>query len=457
MSNKVMSVSELLERSRKAQKQFEFATQETVDAASKALLKVIFDNQVELGTMAYEETRMGDLNDKIAKCKNKSCQIYHSIKDKKTVGIIKVDEENKIYNVAKPMGVVASIVPSTNPVVTPMSNGAFAIKTRNSVIFAPHPRAINLTKRIVELFRGELKKLGLPEDLVLGLEEVSIEATGELMAGSDIIVATGGMGMVKSAYSSGTPALGVGAGNVQVIVDRDVDLDDAAEKILNGRRFDNGLICLGEQTVFVPKELFDDFVKSFEKAGGFYVSDETETNNLREAMFPNKGPISRDIVGQNALKVAELAGLTVPATTKVIAATASGLGHDDVLCREKMCPVLNIMTYDTFEEGVSKMVENLEAEGKGHSVGVHSNNKEHIEYVGVQCSVSRCIVNQPCGTTGGGSPTNGFTPTTTLGCGSWGNNSFSGNFNYTQLLNITRIGYLKDYSYLPHPEKVWEE
>ncbi len=453
---KVQSVIDIVNIAKKAQEQFAFATQEQADAAAHAVLRVVYDNQVELGTMAFEETRMGDLNDKIAKCKNKSSQIWHSIKNEKTVGVINRIEEKKILEIAKPMGVVASIVPSTNPVVTPMSNAAFALKTRNAVVFAPHPRAVKLTNHIVNLFQAELEKLGLPKDLVQTVDVVSLDATTTLMSECDVIVATGGMGMVKSAYSSGKPAYGVGAGNVQVIVDTDADIADAAKKILQGRRFDNGLICLGEQTIFVQEEQMDEFIAEFTKVGGHYITDAADVEKLREGMFPEQGPISRDIVGQNAMKVAELSGLEVPEGTLVIAATASGLGHADVLCREKMCPVLNIMTYKTFEEGVAMMVENLEAEGKGHSVGIHSKNDAHIEYVGIQCCVSRCIVNQPTGTTGGGSPTNGFTPTTTLGCGSWGNNSFSGNLNYDHLMNITRVGYLKETSYLPDPAKAWD-
>ena len=277
------------------------------------------------------------------------------------------------------------------------------------------------------------------------------------MAKADVIVATGGMGMVKSAYSSGKPAFGVGAGNVQCIVDTDADLADAAAKILSGRRFDNGLICLGEQTAFVQKDQMADFIKAFEAVGGYYVSNEEDTQKIRDGLFPNQGPISRDVVGMSAVKVAEVIGLDVPKETLVIATTAKAIGHGDVLCREKMCPVINIMPYDTFEDGVALMVANLEAEGKGHSISVHTNTPAHAEYAAMQCSVSRCIINQPAGTTGGGSPTNGFVPTTTLGCGSWGNNSFSGNLNFDHLMNITRIGYPREESYLPSPELAWEE
>jgi succinate-semialdehyde dehydrogenase len=454
--NKKTTVEELIARSKAAQEKFEFATQEQADAAARAMCKVVYDNDKKLGTMAAEETKMGSVEDKIAKCHMKSSLIWHSIKDKKSVGIINRIEELRMLEIAKPMGVVASVIPSTNPIVTPMSNSAFALKTRNSIIFAPHPRAVQCTKLLVGLFRAELAKLGFPEDLVLALEDVTIEDSAKLMSLADVVVATGGMGMVRAAYSSGKPAYGVGQGNIQCIVDDDVDLADAAAKIVIGRSFDNGLICLGEQTVFVPEGKFDAFVKEVEKQGGYYVKDPEVVEKIREGLFPNGGPISRKVVGLTAEGVAAEIGIDVPAGTRVILVKAKGAGRKDLLCREKMCPVLSIIPYGTFEEGVAMVVENLDYEGKGHSLGIHSNNKEHVEYAAIQCSVSRVIVNQPAGLTGGGSPTNGFTATTTLGCGSWGNNSFSGNLNYDHLMNITRVGYPYDESYLPDPALAWD-
>lgn len=453
---KKSTVEELVARSKAAQKQFEFATQEQADMAARVICKVVFDNAEMLGKMAAEESRMGSVNDKIAKCRNKSALIWQSLKGKKTVGVINRIEEKKMLEVAKPMGVVAAIIPSTNPVVTPMGNAASALKTRNSIIFAPHPRAVKCTKLLVEMFQTELEKIGLPKDLVLGLEQVSIEDSGALMSMADVVVATGGPGMVKAAYSSGKPSLGVGQGNVQCIVDRDVELGEAAEKILAGRSFDNGLICLGEQTAFVPEEKFDAFVEEMKKHGGYYVDAPDQVGKVREGLFPEGGPISRDVVGLTAAQVGEKLGLDVPEDTRAIVVRAEGVGRAEQLCREKLCPVIAVYPYGTFEEGVAMMVENLEYEGKGHSIAIHSNTPEHVEYAAIECSVSRVIVNQPAGTTGGGSPTNGFTPTTTLGCGSWGNNSFSGNFNYEHLMNITRVGYPYEESYLPNPEMAWD-
>lgn len=450
------TVEEVIELSKNAQEIFSTVTQEQADGAAKAICKVIFDNAKMLGEMAATETKMGKLEDKITKCYAKSSLIWESLKDKKSVGVIRKDEDKKIIEIAKPMGVVASILPSTNPVVTPMSNGAFALKTRNSIIFAPHPRAINLTDVVVKLFREELEKLGLPADLVLCLEENSIEESGKLMQMADVVVATGGMGMVKAAYSSGKPAYGVGAGNVQSIVDEDCDLEKAAKDILLGRKFDNGLICLGEQMVFVPENKYDEFIEKLEENYAFYIDDANTVQKVRETLFPDNGPINKDVVGKSAVEVSEILGIKVPENTEVIVVKAGGIAEEDVLCKEKICPVLSIYPYKTFEEGVEMMVSNLNFEGKGHSISIHSNSDDRILYAAEKCSVSRVIVNQPSGTTGGGSPTNGFIPTTTLGCGSWGNNSFSGNFNYEHLMNITRVGYALDESYLPKPELAWE-
>ena len=452
-----ITVEELVARSRAAQEQFAFATQAQVDAAAKAVCKVVYDHQEELGKLAAEETRMGNVPDKIAKCRNKSALIWNSIKNRKSVGVINRLETQRMLEIAKPMGVVASVVPSTNPVVTPMSNAAFALKCRNSVIFTPHPRAIKCTQLLVKMFREEMKKLGFPEDLILMVDEVSNEESFRLMSACDIVVATGGMGMVKAAYSCGKPAFGVGQGNVQCIVDDNVDLEEAAKKIIAGRIFDNGLICLGEQTVFVPEGKLGDFVAAMERNGAYYVDDEATLDKVREAVFPNGGAISRDIVGLNAEQCAKVIGIDVPAGTRILVCRAKGPGHADVLCREKMCPIISVLPYHTFEQGVDMMLQNLDYEGKGHSIGIHSKNPEHVEYAAEKCPVSRVVVNQPVGTTGGGSPTNGFTPTTTLGCGSWGNNSFSGNFDMVHLMNITRVGYPLDESYLPDTDKAWED
>lgn len=400
---------------------------------------------------------MGNYADKVVKCRTKTQLIWNYMKGKKTVGVISRDEKTKMLEVAKPMGVVASVIPSTNPIVTPMSNAACALKTRNSIVFSPHPKANRCTMEAVRLFQAELEKLGLPKDLVLTLEYPDKEESTRIMSLADITVATGGSGLVRRAYSSGKPAIGVGPGNVQCIVDDDVNLGKAADDVISGRIFDNGLICLGEQTVFVPISKYDAFVAELQCRGTYYVDNPAEKEKIRNAIFPNGGPINRDITGQDVMKVAEIAQIEVPAGTRMIAVKGDAVGEAEQLCREKMCPVLTLIPYETFEEGVDMMCQNLEFEGKGHSVGVHSNNQEHIEYAAIKCPVTRVIINQPTGTTGGGAYNNCFIPTTTLGCGSWGGNSFSDNFNYRHLLNISHVGFPHENTLVPSAEEIWAD
>lgn len=456
MDNKEI-IKSMIEKSRKAQREFEAFDQLQVDRIVRAIAKVVWDNAEPLAKMAVEETGMGVYEDKVAKNKGKSRIIWHSIKDKKSVGIIGEDKEKGLIYVAKPMGVIALVTPCTNPIVTPMCNLMFALKGRNSAIIAPHPRAKKCGRVTVDLFLKELKKLGAPENLIQYIDEPSIELTQELMQQSDVVVATGGMGMVKAAYSSGHPSFGVGAGNVQVIIDRDVDFSDAADKVIRGRIFDNGIICSGEQTVIAPEDKYDEVIEAFKKHGAFYAADRATVDKFRKVIFDEKGIISKYVVGQSVQSIAKLAGVSVPEGTRVILLKASGIGREDLLCKEKMCPVMASFSYKTFEEGVKIAQANLDYEGKGHTVAVHTNNLEHVKYAGVNLTVSRLVVNQPSSLTAGGSFFNGFAPTTTLGCGSWGNNSISENLDYKHLINISRIGLFNKDAKAPTDDEIWKE
>jgi succinate-semialdehyde dehydrogenase len=306
----------------------------------------------------------------------------------------------------------------------------------------------------VELINKELDKLGAPKYLIQILDQQSRENTKNLISSADIVIATGGMGMVKAAYSSGKPALGVGAGNVQCIIDTDADIETAAPQIIAGRIFDNGIICSGEQSIILPEERYDEMIRVFEKNGAFVINKPEDKEAIRAAMF-EEGAMSRHAVGQSVQTIAKLAGLTVPEGTKVIIVEADGSGEKDILAKEKMCPVLAAFRYKTFEEGVEIARDNLEEEGKGHSVSIHSNNKEHIEYAGQELCVSRFVVNQTCATSAGGSFFNGLAPTNTLGCGSWGNNSISENLDYKHLINISRIAYYMKDNHVPTDEELW--
>lgn len=443
-----------IKRAEKAQNKYEEYTQEQVDEVVKIVAKTVHDNAELLAELAVKETEMGVYEDKVLKNKTKAKIIWNNLKNKKSVGIIKKDEETGITEIAKPMGVVAAITPMTNPIVTPMSNAMFALKGRNAIIITPHHRSIKSSTRTVELINNELKKINAPKHLIQILDHHSRENTRSLIEKADVVVATGGMGMVKTAYSSGKPALGVGAGNVQCIIDRDIDIKEAVSKIVLGRTFDNGIICSGEQSVIIPKETYENVIEAFKQNHAYYVTNEDERDKFRQAIF-EFGSMSRHAVGQSALKIAELAGVEVPTDTKVIVIKAED--RTDILGKEKMCPVLTAYEYDLFNEAVEIAESNLEVEGKGHSVCIHSDNIENIEYAGEQLAVCRFVINQASATSGGGSFYNGFAPTNTLGCGSWGNNSISENLDYKHLINISRIGYYMKDNKVPTDEELWGE
>ena len=452
--NDVSIVEEMIRRSREAQSVFEKSGQEQVDILVKAIAKTVFDNAETLARMAVDETRMGNYEDKLKKKLGKSRIIWHSLKGKKSVGIIDYDTKTQIALVAKPMGVIGAVTPCTNPVVTPMCNIMFALKGRNSIIIAPHPRAKKCGKYVIDLFRTEIEKLGAPPDLIQIIENPSIDLTNELMQKVDVVVATGGMGMVKAAYSSGKPAYGVGVGNVQVIIDRDADIKDAVEKIVIGRAFDNGIICSAEQTIMIPRDKFDEAMSEFSKNNCYFIKDKKDKQKLRETLFIEGLP-NKEVVGQTALKIAEIAGIEVPADSKVLIVETDGIGEEDVFCEEKMCPVLAVIRYDKFKDAVKMAQTNLDVEGKGHTVTIHSNNKENIEYASENIRVSRFLINQICATSNGGSFFNGLAATTTLGCGSWGNNSISENLDYKHLINISRIAYLQKDAVAPTDKELW--
>lgn len=432
-------VASLVEKSKIAQKQFESFTQEQVDAIVKEIGVVVFENAEMLAREAVDETGMGVYEHKVLKNRGKSQGIWSDLKDAKSVGIIDRDEKTGIVKVAKPIGVVGAVTPTTNPIVTPMCNAMFALKGRNSIIVAPHPRSKRCSTHTVNLINEALKKYNAPANLIQIIEEPSIEMTTELMKQADVVVATGGAAMVKSAYSSGKPAFGVGPGNVQVIVDRDVNFEEAAEKIIAGRTFDNGIICSGEQSIIAHKDDFAAVMKAFEAKGAYVISDAAAKDAFRNVLFTD-GHITGAVVGQSVQDLAKMAKVEVPADTKVIVIEGDGVGNDDILCKEKMCPVMVALKYDNFDEALKIAQINLEVEGKGHSCAIHSNNKEHVEQAGVYLTVSRLVVNQPCSSSAGGALTNGFAYTTTLGCGTWGNNSISENLNFRHLINVSQIG-----------------
>jgi len=449
-----MEIKEMVVAARKAQVIYdEYFDQEKADLVVRLTAKVMFDNADDLAHRGHTETEMGNYQDKRAKVLNKSKGLWQDLKGKKSMGIIGIDEVTNLIEIAKPIGVVAGIIPMTNPVVTIMSKVMFALKTKNAIIISPHPKAKNTCIHTVDLIRKAVCPHGVPEDLIQIIEEPTLDKTQELMRECDVIVATGGMPMVKSAYSSGKPSFGVGAGNVQVILDRYIDLDDAAEKVITGRSFDNGIICSGEQSIIYPRAEKSDVFEAFVRHGAYFVP-ETDREKLVNTLFIN-GNINRDIVGQDVFVIAQKAGISIPGTTRVMIVEAKGIGKEDIVSKEKMCPVLAAFPYDFFEEAIQIAKTNLNMEGSGHTAAIHSNNQANIIKAGSELSVSRLIVNAPSATTAGGSLQNGLPVTNTLGCGSWGNNSISENFTYKHLLNITRIAPLSTRMRVPTDEEIW--
>ncbi|MGF6376016.1 succinate-semialdehyde dehydrogenase [Clostridiales Family XIII bacterium PM5-7] len=447
-------ISQYIERARAAQAAFELMTQEQVDLAVKTVGKVVYDHAEFLADIAVTETGMGNYPDKVAKNKQKSKIVWNNLKGKRSRGILETDEATGITKVAKPMGVVAAITPCTNPIVTPMSNAMFALKCGNAIIITPHHRAQKCSGKTVELINEELSKLGYPEHLIQILDQHSRENTRNLIASADVTIATGGAGMVEAAYSSGRPALGVGAGNVQCIIDEGYDYEVAVPKIIAGRTFDYGIICSGEQSVICPEGDFDRIMDIFAANGAYVVKDPKELEALRTALFADGKP-NKYSIGQSPERIAELAGIDLPKGTNIIVAVADGTAKTDLLGGEKMAPVIAAYQYKTLDEAIDIASENLEKEGKGHSVAIHSDDETHIQKIGEALCVSRFVVNQVCASSAGGSFYNGLAPTNTLGCGSWGHNSISENLDYKHLMNVSRIArYMAD-NRVPSDEELW--
>jgi len=446
----------LVAAARAAQQEFETYPQEKVDAACRAICKTVYDNAEMLARMAVDETRMGRYDSKIAKCRNKSKTVWLGMKGKKSRGIIDWDEAACIAKIAKPIGVIGSVTPTTNPVITVMHNSACALKCGNAIIICPHPRAKKVGAKTVELINAALTKLDMPANLVQIIPEPTVALSAGLMGAVDLCICTGGPSMVKAAYSAGKPAIGVGQGNVQVLIDRDVDLKQVVEMVITGRTFDNGVLCTCEQNFICPAEKRKELLEDARAAGAYVIDNDEDAEALRNAMFPN-GVLNKDVVGASPAAIGRLAGLDVPEDARVLVCRTKGIAREDVLAKEKLCPVLAVFPYEKWEDAVEIARANLEMEGAGHSCVIHSNTKEHIEYVPTRVNVSRYAVNQVGGTGLGGAIDNGLNPTTTLGCGTWGNNSISENIYYHNLMNISRISYKIKNKKIPTDEEIWAD
>ena len=449
-------VQQLVAKARVAQAAFESFSQEQVDAIVKGIGKYVYDNAEMLARMAVDETGIGVYEDKILKNKGKARVIWNNLKDKKSRGIIGEDADTNMVFVAKPMGVVGAVTPVTNPIVTPMCNAMFALKTGNAVIFAPHPKAEKCTEQLTDEFMKVVKANGGPDNLVQMVKNGSIETTQELMKVVDVVVATGGGAMVKSAYSSGRPSFGVGAGNVPVIIDRDVDLKDAAEKIVIGASFDNGIICSHEQFVLAPEEKYADVLKAFKATGKvWFTEDKAQIQKLRETVFPG-GHLNKDVVGKSPRQVGALAGVDVPETARIILLPGQGRRHRRT-CSPRKSSARSSRSCPTrrSRKPWPHAKANLLSKARDTRRRCTRTTKPTSADAGIELPVSRLVVNQASSFTAGGSLTNGFAPTTTLGCGSWGGNSISENLDYKHLMNVSRIGKVITNKKVPTDAEIW--
>ncbi len=449
-----MNIQDQVNNARKALLEIKDYTQEQVDKLMFESAKIIYENAKPLAKMAVEETEFGSYEDKIEKNTGTAAVFYDYLKDKKSVGIINEIPEEGIIEVAHPVGVIAAITPATNPTVTPLGNFMHAIKGKNAIIVSASPRAEQTTKRTVELIREALEKNGAPKDLIQVVEGPTIQKSQQLMEACDLIIATGSSSLTKAAYSSGTPAYGVGPGNPPVILDRDFDIKEAAKMTVVAIASDNGILCDGDNLFLYPQEKEEEVFAALREENVVIYDKKYDVDSFREVIF-TEGKQNPNLIGKDAKVIAKKAGFDIDDNVKVIGLKVEDVGRVDVLNKEIMGPVVVLKGYDKFEDGVMMAVKNMvESGGIGHTAGLFSNNDAHIRYAGEKIPVSRLLINQPT-PDAWGPTTNGLAPAVSEGCGTWGNNILSANVDYIHLLNVSKIALRLDKE-MPDPEKIFK-
>ena len=438
----INTLQKKLDEVRKAQQQYATYTQEQVDEIFFQVAMAANQARIPLAKMAAEETGIGVAEDKVIKNHFASEYIYNKYKDVKTCGVIEKDEAFGITKIAEPLGVLAGIIPTTNPTSTAIFKCLIALKTRNAIVFSPHPRAKKSTIAAVKLCLDTAVKAGAPKNIIGWIDEPSIELSAEIMKEADTILATGGPGMVKAAYSSGKPALGVGSGNTPIIFDESCDIKVAVSSVIHSKTFDNGTICASEQSVIVDASIYNEVQKEF-VARKAYIAKGDELAKLKKVILGANGSMNAKLVGRPAVEVAREAGFEVPADTKLIIGEAISTDISEPLAHEKLFPVLSMYKANNFDDAVQKADELVHGGGIGHTAGVYIdvvNNKEKLEMFQNKMKACRILVNTPSAHGGIGDVYNfKLEPSLTLGCGSWGNNSFSGQVGPLQLLNVKTV------------------
>ena len=435
-------VSQIMERARAAQKIAEGFTQEKVDelCAAVAWAAVKEENARKIAKLAFEESQMGYEEAKYLKLQIKPRGALRDMKGKKSVGVIEELPGLGIVKYAKPVGVIGGIAPCTNPEATPVVKAMSAIKGRNAIVFAPHPRTKKTNALVCEYMRAALKKHGAPEDLIIAIEEPTLESTNEVMRQCDLIVATGGGALVKAAYTSGTPAYGVGAGNVVVIIDETADLDDACAKVMRSKTFDFATSCSADNNLIIKDSIYDAAIAKLKENGG-YMCNADEKTKLQAVMFLPDGHLNpkSGLAAASPQFIAQTAGFKVPDDCKFIMVESTGAGAAHPFSGEKLSIVLNIYKYSDFDAAVDFLNEIHEWSGKGHTCAIHSKDAARIDALAKRTFTSRVIVNLPTSAANSGNWFNGLPFAMSLGCGTWGGNITSDNITWEHMINVTYV------------------
>jgi acetaldehyde dehydrogenase (acetylating) len=437
----IQDVRDALQTVNQAQLEFRNATQEQVDRIVSAMAEAGYAAAARLGRMACEETGFGKPEDKKLKNEFATRRVWESIASLKTVGIIDEDPATRVVRIAEPMGIVAALIPSTNPTSTVMFKSIISVKARNGIVASPHPKAIRCTMEAMNIVRDAAERAGAPRGLMVCLPSSTAEGTNALMRHplTSVILATGSHAMVHAAYSSGKPAYGVGPGNVPAFIERTADVPKAVADILSGKLFDNGVLCSTESALVCDAPVKTTVTNACLRRGGHFVSEDDRAR-LSRLLFDDRGAINPDVVGKSALFIAQRAGITVPPQTTVLIAELNGVGRAYPLSREKLSPVLSFYTVDGWREGCHRCIELLEFGGIGHSMVIHSSDRDIIMKFAMEKPAFRIMVNTQAAL-GAVGYTTGLDPSLTLGPGTWGGSIVSDNVTARHLLNIKRLAF----------------
>ncbi|MEZ8093887.1 acetaldehyde dehydrogenase (acetylating) [Photobacterium swingsii] len=437
----IQAARELVKNAKQAQRQFAKFTQEQVDKIVAHIAAEAAHHAEPLAKSAHQETGFGRWQDKVLKNQFASTQVHQHIRDMKTVGIIADDSANKVMEVGVPLGVITALVPSTNPTSTIFYKTLIALKAGNAIIFSPHPNAKVCSQQAIDVVKRAALEAGAPAGIVDGVTQLTMQATEALMKSKDVslILATGGEGMVRAAYASGTPTISGGPGNGPAFIERSANIPQAVKDIITSKTFDNGVICASEQSIIAERCIYDQVHLELIRQGA-YLMNEQESDQLAAILLRPNGMINPELVGQCALTLAEKAGFTVPVTTSVLVSPQTTVSPQNPYSREKLCPVLGLYVEDDWHAACDRVMALLTNEGMGHTLVIHTQNPEIVREFALEKPVFRMLVNTPAALGGIGATTN-ITPALTLGCGALGGGSSSDNVGPMNLLNVRKVGY----------------